>query len=61
MFEYVNKTPLMDEVIEAVMAKYGYQTKAEAYPFVIGMATTCISVESFGRMMEAINYESKEN
>ena len=52
--EYVNKTPLMDEVLDAVMAKYGYETRAQAYPFVIGMATECISVESFGHMLNAL-------
>ena len=54
LMEYVNKTPLMDEVLEAVMAKYGYETKSQAYPFVIGMATECISEESFSRMLDAL-------
>jgi hypothetical protein len=52
--EYVNKTPLMDEVLDAVMAKYGYATRSEAMPFVLGMATECISVESYGRMLDAL-------
>jgi hypothetical protein len=54
LMEYVNKTPLMDEVLDAVMAKYGYATRSEAYPFVLGMATECISVESYGRMLDAL-------
>lgn len=52
--EYVNKTPLMDSVLDAVMAKYNLKSRSEAYPFVIGMATECISVESFERMLNAL-------
>jgi hypothetical protein len=51
--EYINKSPLMDKVLEAVMEKYNC-SRSEAYPFVIGMATELISVEQFDRMLSVV-------
>jgi len=52
--QYVNNTHLMDEVLDAIVAKYGYKSRSEAYPFAIGMATECISTESFRLMLDAL-------
>lgn len=52
--EYVNKTPLMDEVLDAVVVKYALKSRSEAYPFVIGMATECLTVENFENMLKAL-------
>jgi hypothetical protein len=54
MFEYVDKKPLMDKVLDAAMVKYGCSTRTEVYPYVVGMATECLSVESFESMLKAL-------
>jgi hypothetical protein len=52
--QYVSNTHLMDEVINAVIVKYNLKSRTEAYPFVIGMATECVSTESFQQMLSAL-------
>ena len=52
--KYVSNNHLMDEVIEAVILKYNLKSRSEAYPFVIGMATECVSTEAFQNMLKAL-------
>jgi hypothetical protein len=50
----MEKSELMDMVLDACVVKYNLKSRSEAYPFVIGMATISLSEESFQRMLDAL-------
>jgi hypothetical protein len=50
----MEKSQLMDKVLDAVVVKYALKSRSEAYSFVIGMATECLTVENFENMLKAL-------
>jgi hypothetical protein len=51
----MEKSELMDKVLDACVVKYNLKSRSEAYPFVIGMATVVIEEDAFERMLDALN------
>ena len=51
----MEKSEMMNLVLDACVAKYNLKSRTEAYPFVIGMATVSLSEESLSRMLDSLN------
>jgi hypothetical protein len=50
----MEKSEMMNQVLDACVAKYNLKSRTEAYPFVIGMATVSLTEEAFERMLDAL-------
>lgn len=54
MMDYAEKSDAMDKVVLTLMAKYKLATRAEAYPYVLGMATIVLDEEDYSLMLETL-------
>lgn len=46
----------MEKVIEAIMAKFGYENRSEAFPYIIGMAEAHLTEEQIESMLETVRW-----